>query len=47
MITDILKKTWPLFLGMAFLMVGNGLQGTLISWRATFEAFLPALLASS
>ncbi len=41
MLTDIFKKTWPLFLGMAFLMLGNGLQGTLISWRATFEGFSP------
>lgn len=39
MITDILKHTWSIFLGIAFLMLGNGLQGTLISWRATYEGF--------
>lgn len=39
MLTNIFKSTWPLFLGIAFLMLGNGLQGTLISWRATFEGF--------
>jgi len=37
----ILKQSWPLFLGMFFLMLGNGLQGTLISWRAAFEGFSP------
>lgn len=39
MLATFLKNTWPLFLGLAFLMLGNGLQGTLISWRATFEGF--------
>jgi len=39
MIRDILKSTWSLFLGMSFLMLGNGLQGTLISWRANHEGF--------
>ncbi len=39
MINNILKTTWPLFLGLAFLMLGNGLQGTLVSWRANYEGF--------
>jgi MFS family permease len=39
MLATFLKNTWPLFLGLAFLMLGNGLQGTLISWRATYEGF--------
>ncbi len=39
MIVNILKSTWSLFLGMAFLMLGNGLQGTLVSWRANYEGF--------
>ena len=39
MISKILQNTWSIFLGMLFLMLGNGLQGTLISWRATFEGF--------
>ena len=43
MITSILRNTWPLFLGMAFLMLGNGLQGTLVSWRATYEGFTPSI----
>lgn len=34
-------KLWPLFLAMALLMLGNGLQGTLTGWRATFEGFSP------
>ncbi len=44
MIIETLKKTWPLFLGMAFLMLGNGLQGTLISWRAAYEGFSPSTI---
>ncbi|MDQ7051061.1 MAG: MFS transporter [Enterobacterales bacterium] len=39
MLASFLKNTWPLFLGLALLMLGNGLQGTLISWRATYEGF--------
>ena len=42
MIVETLKNTWSVFLGMAFLMLGNGLQGTLISWRANFEGFDPS-----
>ena len=42
MIAETLKNTWSLFLGMAFLMLGNGLQGTLISWRANYEGFDPS-----
>jgi len=41
---DALKSTWSLFLGMAFLMLGNGLQGTLISWRANHEGFDPSTI---
>jgi MFS family permease len=43
MIASVLRNTWPLFLGMAFLMLGNGLQGTLVSWRATYEGFSPSV----
>ena len=39
MIVDILKNTWSIFLGFGFLMLGNGLQGTLTGWRATYEGF--------
>ncbi len=44
MVLKTLKKTWPLFLGMSFLMLGNGLQGTLVSWRATYEGFTPSMV---
>jgi MFS family permease len=44
MVLETLKKTWPLFLGMSFLMLGNGLQGTLVSWRATYEGFTPSMI---
>lgn len=39
MLTQILKSTWPLFLGISFLMLANGLQGTLIGWRGAYEGF--------
>ena len=31
--------SWALFLGLALMMIGNGLQGTLVGVRATLEAF--------
>ncbi len=34
-----LVTTWPLFFGIAMIMVGNGLQGTLLGVRATMEGF--------
>ncbi len=36
-----IRKLWPLFVAMGFLMLGNGLQGTLTGWRASFEGFSP------
>ncbi len=36
---DTLKNTWPLFLGIALIMLGNGLQGTLLGVRAGIEEF--------
>lgn len=36
---NILQTTWPLFFGIAMVMVGNGLQGTLLGIRATIEGF--------
>ena len=33
------SSSWALFLGMAFLMIGNGLQGSLLGVRASIEAF--------
>lgn len=33
------SSCWALLLGIALLMTGNGLQGTLLAWRATLEGF--------
>ncbi len=38
MIAAVLSS-WALFLGMAFLMIANGLQGSLLGVRASIEAF--------
>ncbi len=42
MITNIVKNTWSIFLGLSFLMLGNGLQGTITGLRATYEGFSAA-----
>ncbi|TVQ47487.1 MAG: MFS transporter [Gammaproteobacteria bacterium] len=34
-----LRSTWPLLLGLALIMLGAGLQGTLLGLRATLEGF--------
>jgi len=39
-----LTATWPLLLGMALLMLGAGLQGTLVGLRASLEEF-PTIVA--
>ena len=39
-----LTATWPLLLGMALLMLGAGLQGTLVGLRASLEGF-PTIVA--
>ena len=39
MLSNVIRTTWPLFLGILFIGLGNGLQGTLSSWRADFEGF--------
>lgn len=36
-----IAATWPLLLGMGVLMLGAGLQGTLLALRATLEGFPP------
>lgn len=41
--THAVFRAWPLFLAMALIMLGNGLQGTLIAIRATLEGFPPAV----
>lgn len=35
----VLKSSWPLLLGMLLLMLGNGLQGTLLGVRGEIEGF--------
>lgn len=35
----VIRSAWPLFFGVVLLLVGNGLQGTLLSLRATSEGF--------
>jgi len=39
----VLRATWPLLLGIALMMLGNGLQGTLLGVRASLEGFEPAV----
>ncbi|MDH5723681.1 MAG: MFS transporter, partial [Alphaproteobacteria bacterium] len=39
-----LSIVWPLLLGMFMVMVGSGLQGTLLSLRADFEGFPLAVI---
>lgn len=34
-----LASSWPLFFGLAMIMIGNGLQGTLLGVRANIEGF--------
>ncbi len=36
---DVLKSTWALLLGVLLLMLGNGLQGTLLGIRGAIEGF--------
>ncbi len=40
----IVGSSWPLFFGYALLMIGNGLQGTLLGVRASIEDFNPATI---
>lgn len=39
MLSIVMRSIWPLFLGILFIGLGNGLQGTLSSWRADYEGF--------
>lgn len=41
----VLKTSWALLLGMMFLMVGNGMQGTLLGIRGGIEGLSPASMA--
>ncbi len=35
----VIRDTWPLFFGLSMMMLGNGLQGTLLGVRAGLEGF--------
>ena len=35
----IVTRSWPLFFGLLLIMIGNGLQGTLLGIRASMEGF--------
>jgi len=37
--TEVLRNSWALLLGMLLLMLGNGLQGTLLGVRGSMEGF--------
>jgi hypothetical protein len=36
---QVLKSSWPLLLGLALLMLGNGMQSTLLGIRGGIEGF--------
>ena len=36
---EVIKGSWPLLLGILLLMLGNGLQGTLLGIRGALEDF--------
>ncbi len=40
----VLRQSWPLLLGMFLLMLGNGLQGTLLGVRGSLEGIEPGAL---
>ncbi len=40
----VLKNSWPLMLGMLLLMLGNGLQGTLLGVRGSLENIDPSTM---
>ena len=42
---EVIKSAWPLMAGMFLLMVGNGLQGSLIGIRGSIEEFSTAELS--
>lgn len=41
----VLRNSWPLFLGVMLLMLGNGLQGSLLGIRGAIEGFSPSTMA--
>ena len=43
---QVIGTAWPLFLGMFMLMIGNGLQGTLLGLRGPMEGFSPIQMSA-
>ncbi|WP_069299170.1 MFS transporter [Neptunicoccus sediminis] len=43
--TLVLKNSWALLLGMFLLMLGNGVQGTLLGIRGALEGFTPGTMS--
>lgn len=41
----VLKNAWPLLFGMLLLMIGNGVQGTILGIRGNLEGFSPEALS--
>ena len=41
-----IRSAWALFLGMGLIMLGNGLQGTLLTLRASLEGFSTATVGT-
>ncbi|KPU84184.1 major facilitator transporter [Marinosulfonomonas sp. PRT-SC04] len=42
---QVLRSSWALLLGMLLLMIGNGLQGTLLGVRGGIEGFSPFIMS--
>ncbi|MCH6588568.1 MAG: MFS transporter, partial [Proteobacteria bacterium] len=40
---SVVASSWALFLGIALIMLGNGLQGSLLGLRASLEGFPTAV----
>ena len=44
--TGAIRSAWVLFLGLGLIMLGNGLQGSLLSLRASLEGFTTATVGA-
>ena len=42
----IIVSSWPVFAGIIFLILGNGLQGTLLGIRGSLIGFSPATIGA-
>ena len=41
----LLRNAWALLLGMLLLMIGNGVQGTLLGIRGSLEGYSPDVMS--